>query len=168
MGELGPEALNRLITQVGAALQEQTLQGFRELEGRLERRLTQDQEGQGALGRRMEEQGQDLDQHQTQLAATLDELIEAKKLPTRDLYETKVLLSILRERDPEAAKAIIIERLETLYIANTRSWAQAQAYSRRNLDTELGLPPIPPPPQRAPASRPQHSGKPSSRGGKRK
>jgi hypothetical protein len=168
MGELGPEALQTLITQVGQALQAQTLQGFRDLEERLETRLNHDQhQGQGAQGNRQMEHGCQLDHHQRQLAETLDDLIETKRLPTRDLYEVKVLLSILRERDPELGRAIIVERLETLYIANTRSWAQTQAYSRRNLDLELGLPPVPPPPQRAPASRPR-SGKNSARGGKHK
>jgi hypothetical protein len=168
MGELRPEALQTLITQVGQALQAQTIQGFRELEERLETRLTREEHlGQGAQGNRQMDYGCQLDQHQRQLAETLDDLIETKRLPTRDLYEVKILLSILRERDPEQARGIIVERLETLYIANMRSWAQAQAYSRRNLDTELGLPPVLPPLQRAPASRPR-SGKNSARGGKHK
>jgi hypothetical protein len=157
MGTLQPGDIETIVNQVSRTLEERTVIGFQELERRLEERLQNLDigPGQGALGRAGLQQHPQvrLSEVQTQLVDALEDLTEQRKLPVRDLHETKVLLQILQEPDVDKVRSIATERLRTLYIANTRSWSQATAYARRELDENLGLPPVPPPPPRAPAAR---------------
>jgi hypothetical protein len=160
------EHVTQLLERLALQFKQRTQQGFAELRTQFEQQATVNRErervqhfGQdqqlGADGgechnRRIDDAalpGENED-HAARLINALQELIDGRKLPTRDQHEIKLLIAVLDEADPAEKRNLLLGRLEVLYIANTRGWAQAAAHARKELDSELGLPPIQPQPQR--------------------
>ena len=90
------------------------------------------------------------------LVESVELLIDDKKILNREAHEVETLLNILRKPTLAQIQGIVQQRLETIYIATTRSWHQATAYRHRQVDEDLGLPPPPAPlPKPTPRQRKQ-------------
>jgi hypothetical protein len=75
------------------------------------------------------------------LTEQLHELKTEGRLKPRELHEVKVLKAIFDAEDISEAQTLINNRLSEIYIAISRSWAEAKVYQRRDVDKLLGLPP---------------------------
>jgi hypothetical protein len=76
-----------------------------------------------------------------QLKSELSELKQEGKIKPRELHELKVLFDIFELDNIRDVRDTINQRLSELYIASCRSWTEAKAFQRRDLDKLLGLPP---------------------------
>jgi hypothetical protein len=75
------------------------------------------------------------------LTDQLEELKTEGRLKPRELHEVRVLKTIFDAEDLTEAQTLINNRLSEIYIAISRSWAEAKVYQRRDVDKLLGLPP---------------------------
>ena len=58
----------------------------------------------------------------------------------RDLHEVEALSDIIEARTAERVYEIAAARLSVIYTATTRGWREAQAFARKDLEDQLGLP----------------------------
>ena len=85
---------------------------------------------------------------------------EARTKP-RDLYEVEALADILQARTAEQVFDIVTARLTVIYTATTRGWREAQAFARKDIEEQLGLPTlVSQPTSRPPVQKARRNGPP--------